>query len=150
MAKIKLTRDFREFISILNSNDVEYLLVGGYALANYGYVRYTADMDIWVSPTPDNSERVSASLQSFGFSADSVPPEKFQDEKTIFRMGVPPVRIDLLTSVSGLEFPPSYAKKETADSSGIEVNVIALDDLKANKKASGRPKDLGDLDYFSG
>jgi len=146
MDTIKLTRDFREFIDLLNSNDVEYLLVGGYAVGHYGFVRYTADIDIWVGSTSSNAEKLSATLQKFGFSAESVPAEKFLAEKTIFQMGFPPVRIDILTTVSGLEFASSFAKRERAISSGTEINVISLDDLQTNKLASGRPKDLGDLD----
>ena len=146
MATIKLTRDFREIIDLLNSNEVEYLLVGGYAVNHYGFVRYTADMDIWVGSSPSNAEKVSATLQTFGFSAESVPAENFQDEKTIFQMGVPPVRIDLLTTVSGLEFGDCFAKRELATSAGTKINVISLADLQTNKRASGRPKDLGDLD----
>lgn len=146
MAMIKLTRDFKEFIDLLNSNDVEYLPVGGYAVNHYGFSRYTADMDIWVGSTARNTEKLSKTLQQFGFTAESVKPEKFQEEKTIFQMGVPPVRIDILTEVSGVEFCSCFARRERTVSSGTEINVISLEDLKANKRASGRSKDLGDVD----
>ena len=149
MATIKLTQDFKEFVRLLNDHEVEYLLIGGYAVNFYGYVRYTGDMDIWVALDPSNAKKLSATLQAFGFSANKVSEEIFLDEKKVFQMGFPPFRIDILMGVSGIDFPTCYAKRVVEPIDGIPVNVLSLEDLKTNKRASGRPKDIGDLDYFS-
>ena len=131
---------------MLNSHDVRYLLVGGYAVGYYGYPRATADMDIWVETRPENVAKVIAALEEFGFP--EVEPELFAKDKRVLRMGVPPLRIELLTGVSGVEFADCYAARLLANLGGVEVSLISLEDLKINKAASGRYKDLNDLEHL--
>ncbi len=149
MATIKLTQDFKEFVRLLNDHEVEYLLIGGYAVNFYGHVRYTGDLDIWVAVDPGNAKKLSATLQAFGFSAEKVPEGIFLCEEKVFQMGIPPFRIDILMSISGLEFSVCYARRIVEPIDGVVINVLSFEDLKTNKQASGRPKDLSDLDYFS-
>lgn len=146
MATIRLPRDFKEFLELLNSEKIEYLLVGGYAVGVYGYPRATGDMDIWVASNPTNADHLVRVLEKFGFSKGSVSRETFLRADRVLQMGVPPVRIDLLTGVPGLTFESCYPNRETIDVDGVSVSVIALSDLKRNKQASGRPKDQADLE----
>ena len=141
-----LPPDFREFLQLLNSHEVRYLLVGGYAVGFYGYPRATADMDIWVATDAKNVESVLAALSEFGFA--EVAPEVFAKEKQVLRMGVPPLRIELLTGVSGVEFENCYSQRTLVNLGGVEVSLIGLEDLKVNKAASGRHKDLNDLEHL--
>jgi len=133
---------------LLNSRRVEYLLVGGYAVGFHGYSRPTGDLDVWIAVSPENAERVRQALVEFGFSQENVPANLFTDPDRIVRMGVPPVRLEIITAISGVDFAPCYAGRVRAEIDGIPVNVIALDDLKANKRAAGRHKDLNDLEQL--
>jgi len=146
MATVKLPRDFREFLKLLNAHRVEYLLIGGYAVAYHGYARATADMDIWIFPTSQNATRTVAALRDFGFAPPELKPELFLEKGRIVRMGVPPVRIEIATSISGVHFDVCYAARQVATLDGVRVNLISLAHLKANKKAAGRYKDLDDLE----
>lgn len=141
-----LPPDFSEFLRLLNSHDVRYLLVGGYAVGYYGYPRATADIDIWVETRPENVAKVIAALADFGFTG--VEPEMFAKDKQVIRMGVPPFRIELLTGISGVEFADCYAARLVATLGEVEVSLISLEDLKINKAASGRHKDLNDLEHL--
>ncbi len=147
MATILLPPDFKEFLKLLNSSDVEYLLIGGYAVNYYGYPRATADMDIWVGVDPGNAQKVAAALQEFGFP--QAEARLFRETGKIIRMGVPPLRIEVLTSISGVDFSQSFANRSRATIDGVPVSLIGLDDLKANKRASGRSKDLLDLEQLN-
>jgi predicted nucleotidyltransferase len=149
MATVHLPPDFKEFLQLLNSRQVEYLLIGGYAVGYYGYPRATADIDIWIAIKPDNAEKVVKVLQEFGFGVEELTPDLFLEEEQIIRMGVPPVRIEILTTISGVSFEECYAARQVDVLDGIEVNLISLDHLKVNKKASGRYKDLNDLENLS-
>lgn len=146
MAVVNLPPDFREFLRLLNEHRVEYLLVGGYAVAYHGYPRATADMDIWIARTPQNAERVVTTLQAFGFALPGLKVDLFLTEGQIIRLGVPPVRIELITGVSGVHFDECYAMRVVDILDGVPVNLIDLAHLKANKKAAGRHKDLDDLE----
>lgn len=141
--------DFKEFLSLLHSEGVEYLLVGGYAVSYYGQPRATGDMDIWINPTAENAARVAGALRRFGFSDSSIAPTDFTRPDQIFRMGTPPLRIELLTGVSGLTFSDAYSRRVSAEIDGQEVWVISVPDLLANKRAAGRRKDLDDADRLS-
>lgn len=145
MAKIRLPRDFKDFLELLKSHQVEYLLIGGYAVGYYGYPRATGDMDIWIAIHPRNAARVVAALKEFGFDVPNLSVNLFLQENKITRMGIPPMRIEILTTISGVSFAECYAKRTTTIIDGIEINLISLPDLKINKKASGRFKDLSDL-----
>jgi hypothetical protein len=149
MAMIELPPDLSEFLRLLHSHDVEYLLVGGHAVGFYGYPRATGDMDIWVHPTPENAAKLVEVFIAFGYSPQSVNSEIFLDPNRVIRIGVPPVCIDVITTVSGGEFASCYERRNQQAISGTPVNLIALDDLKKNKKASGRPKDIDDLENLS-
>jgi hypothetical protein len=146
MDMILLPQDFREFLQLLNSHGVRYLLVGGYAVGYYGYPRATADMDIWVATDAENVSNVIAALAEFGFTG--IEPELFEKEKQVLRMGVPPLRIELLTGVSGIDFEACYPARTSAHLGEVEISLISLEDLKTNKVASGRYKDLNDLEHL--
>ncbi|OHB85148.1 MAG: hypothetical protein A2V98_25585 [Planctomycetes bacterium RBG_16_64_12] len=146
MATIPLPPDFKDFLQLLNSEKVEYLLVGGYAVGYYGYPRATGDMDIWVAATRQNAERIARFLREFGFAAETVSPELFLEKGRIVRMGVPPLRIELLTGASGVDFSECYSDRKRDVIDGVEVSLISLEHLKLNKKAAARAKDLNDLE----
>ena len=146
MEQIEFPQDFNEFLKSLNDHHVDYLLIGGFAVALYGYPRATADMDIWVSRHRENAERLVSCLREFGFDTPDLTPELFDDPNRIVRMGVAPVRIEILTEIDGVEFEECFRRAETRVVEGTDVSVISLDDLKINKRASGRPKDLDDLE----
>ena len=146
MATIRLPNDFSEFLRLLNSNGAEYLLVGGYAVNYYGYSRSTGDLDVWISPLEQNRTKVAKALQQFGFA--STTPEMFGQPDQVVRMGVPPLRLEILTSISGVEFADCYRRREIVDIAGLAVPVIRLDDLIRNKRAAGRLKDLADLEQL--
>jgi hypothetical protein len=146
MAIPRLAGDFREFLKLLNSNSVEYLLIGGYAVGIYGYVRATNDLDVWVRRDLKNALAVENALREFGFAGPSLSHELFLAENNVVRMGVPPMRLEILTSISGVDFEQCYAEKFLIEIDGLEVPVISLHRLRDNKLASGRAKDLADLD----
>jgi predicted nucleotidyltransferase len=131
---------------LLNSGGVEYLIVGGYAVSFHGYPRTTADLDLWVSTAPANAARLSSALLAFGFPSAAVQSVDLTQPDRVIRMGNPPLRIEILTGVSGLRFDAAYARRVQAVIDGAPVNVIALEDLKTNKRAAGRPRDLNDLE----
>jgi hypothetical protein len=141
--KIRLQADLKEFLSLLASNRVEYLLIGGYAVGYYGYPRPTGDMDVWIAISPQNAKRVVSALSQFGFTA---PIQKFLEEKSVVRMGVPPFRLEILTTIDGVSFSECYAARNSVVIDDVEVSLINLHDLRVNKKASGRLKDLSDLE----
>ena len=145
MATIHLPPDFKDFLQLLNSHQVEYLLIGGYAVGYHGYPRATGDMDIWIAIHPQNAEKVVAALREFGFDLPELQVEMFLEEKQVIRMGTPPLKIDITTSISGVSFAECYAERIVETFDGIPVNVINLNHLKTNKKASGRLQDLTDL-----
>ena len=133
-------------MKLLQENDVEYLLIGGYAVGYYGYPRATQDLDIWISVTPENASKLIETLQAFGFPTTDIQPNLFQQDNNIIRMGIPPMRIELLKEISGVEFESCYAQRIVSKIDGQQVNLISLKQLKKNKEASGRYKDLDDLE----
>jgi hypothetical protein len=143
-----LPPDFKNFLRLLNENAVDYLLIGGYAVAYYGYPRATADMDVWVAIAPANAQRAVQALREFGFDVPELSAELFLVPDKVIRMGVPPVRIEVLTTISGVSFDECFRQRTIAEIDGIPVNLISLEHLKINKRASGRLKDLADLDYL--
>jgi len=148
MATIPLPPDFSTFLKLLGEHEVEYLLIGGYAVGYHGYVRATADMDIWISRDQATAERMVTVLKAFGFAVPDLNAALFLDPDCIVRMGVPPHRIEIMMFVDGVEFEACYAAREIATWDDVRVNVISLEHLKQNKRASGRLKDLADLDYL--
>jgi predicted nucleotidyltransferase len=148
MAKIELHPDFKDFLRLLNSHGAKYLLVGGYAVGYYGYPRATGDMDIWVAVNEENAKKAVTVLREFGMPEKEVVPALFLEKDKIVRMGFPPVRIEVITGASGVEFDDCFNRRETIEIDEIRVNFISLEDLKKNKKASGRHKDLEDLEHL--
>ena len=142
----KLPKDFKEFLSLLGSHGVRYLLIGGYAVGYHGYPRATGDMDIWIALHPENAQKVVDTLREFGFDTPDLGPDLFLQDDGMVRMGNVPLRIEILTSISGVTFDECYSNRVDDTLDGIEVSIISLADLKANKHASGRYKDLMDLE----
>ncbi|RLA40576.1 MAG: hypothetical protein DRR42_25710 [Gammaproteobacteria bacterium] len=141
-----INRDFKEFIELLNKNDVKYLVVGGYALAFHGHPRFTKDIDFWVWVDKKNAEKIMKTLRDFGFSSLDIKEEDFLKPDYVVQLGQPPARIDLLTSVTGLEFEECYASRVHVELQDIEIDFIDLENFKKNKKAVGRHQDLADLE----
>ena len=145
MAKIELHPDFKDFLRLLNSHDVRYMLVGGYAVGYHGYPRATGDMDIWIETSESNSKKLASAFREFGMPTETISEDLFLEPNKVIRMGVPPVRLEVITSASGVDFNECYANREVIEIDGIPVNFISLHDLKKNKRAAGRHKDLEDL-----
>ena len=145
---IHLPPDFKEFLRLLNEAEIEYLLIGGYAVGYYGYPRATADMDIWVAMHQQNAEKLVAVLKEFGFGVPELSVELFLTPDQIVRMGIPPVRLEITTTISGVDFATCYADRKIDLLDGVEVNLISIEHLKLNKRASGRYKDLNDLEHL--
>ncbi len=141
-----LNPDFREFIELLNANGVEYLVVGGYAVGYHGRPRYTGDIDFWIAVSADNSQKMLQTLREFGFGSLAITADDLQKEDIVIQLGYEPNRIDILTSVTALSFDDCFLRSIKANFDGLLVNFIHLDDLKKNKAATGRGKDLGDLE----
>lgn len=142
---IELPPDFKEFLRLLNFHRVEYLIIGGFAVGFHGYPRSTSDIDVWVSKSPENAQRIVAAIREFGFSTPNLTPDLFLQQRKIVRMGHPPVRIEVMNEIDGVSFEQCRAGCVATNVDGVPVSVIGLADLKSNKQASGRPKDLDDL-----
>ena len=141
-----LNQDFKEFIQSLNDNGVRYLVVGGYAVALHGYPRYTKDMDVWVEMTAENASKIVKALNQFGFGSLDLKEDDFIVPDQIIQLGYPPRRIDILTTLPGVEFSKCYPSHTTVDVEGVAVNFIDLENLRKNKRATGRYQDLADLE----
>lgn len=150
MATIRLPDDFRDFLRLLNSHRVEYLLVGGYAVCYHGYYRNTGDMDLWIAVRPDNAARMVQLLREFGFDVPDLSEAMFLQKGRMIRMGIEPVRIEILTEISGCDFSECYQRRIQGRLDGVPVNIIGLADLIKNKQQSGRLKDLDDARKLSG
>ena len=143
---MQLPPDFKDFLKLLNLKQVEYLLIGGYAVSYYGYPRATGDMDVWIAINLENAMRMVEVLKEFGFNVIDLSADLFLQENKIVRMGNPPLRLEVLTTISGVDFSECFEQRFVAKIDDIDVNLISLRDLKLNKKASGRFKDLNDLE----
>ena len=141
-----LTKDFKEFLQCLNAHGVEYLLIGGHAVGYHGYPRATGDMDVWIAVHEENARNMVRALRAFGFDLPDLSPSLFLQKDRIIRMGVEPNRIEIQTGISGVQFSHVYPRRVVAVVDGVSMNIIPLEDLKRNKKASGRHKDLADLE----
>ena len=142
----KLPQDFKEFLLLLNEHEVEYLLVGGYAVALHGYPRYTGDIDFWVNISEVNAKKLVAVIKEFGFNLPELSTDMFLDPIRMTRMGREPVKIEILNSISGLSYDEGKSGALTIEIDGVKVPVIGLKELRKNKRASGRAKDLADLE----
>lgn len=149
MAMIRLPQDFKDFLKLLDSKQVEYLMIGGYAVSYHGYPRSTGDMDIWIAVGPQNAAKIVEVLKDFGFSEKNLSVDIFLKKDQIIRIGMPPIRIEIMTSISGVDFANCYKQRITDTIDGVEVNLINLEDLRKNKRAAGRHKDIDDLESLS-
>ena len=140
-----LNKDFKEFAALLNSTGVEYLIVGGYALAAYGHPRYTGDLDIWLRRDDQNIARLLEVLEKFGFGSLGLAAGDFLKPGSVVQLGYPPARIDLLTDIDGVDFEACRATRAMVSWDGIELPFIGLEEFRVNKRAAGRDKDLMDL-----
>ena len=145
-----LSQDFKEFIQSLNDSQVRYLIIGGYAVAFHGHPRYTKDMDVWIAIDPDNAARMIKALEQFGFGSLGLKPEDFLAPDQIVQLGYPPNRIDVMTSIGGVDFDECYAARLQAEIDGAKVNFIDLENLLRNKRATGRHQDLADVENLEG
>jgi len=143
---MELDKDFKEFIQLLNEHKVSYLVIGGYAVNYHGYPRYTKDIDIWIEMSLDNANRMIQALQEFGFASVDLQPQDFMVSDQVIQLGYPPNRIDLLTTPDGVDFATCYAARLEIEIAGVLVNFIDLENLRVNKRASGRLQDLADLE----
>jgi len=138
---------YKELLQLLNQFEVEYLIVGGYAVMKYGEPRYTKDLDVWVHNSAQNSVRVVEALKKFGapLDHDGISAETFAGKQVVYQIGVAPVRIDILTEITAVDFHDAWKKKVASSFFGVPVHFISLDDLVTNKRALGRSSDLMDL-----
>jgi hypothetical protein len=138
--------DFRDLLALLNEHKVEYLIVGGYALAFHGAPRFTGDIDIFVRPRQENARRVLQALAAFGFEFPNLTVDDFQNPNQVVQLGVPPVRVDLITSLTGVSWEEADASKEPGHFGDVPVHYIGRAQYIANKRATGRKKDLADIE----
>lgn len=141
-----LNKDFKEFIGLLNENSVRYLIIGGYAVALHGHPRYTKDIDIWVEGTKKNAKKILKTLEAFGFGSLDITKEDFNKPDQVIQLGYPPRRIDLLNNLEGVHFEECYNARIAVEIDDITADFIDLENLKKNKRASGRHSDLADLE----
>jgi hypothetical protein len=141
-----LNKDFREFIESLNSNKVQYLIVGGYAVGLHGHPRYTKDLDIWLLISGENADYIIKALDQFGMGGIGLKREDFLKEDEFIQIGYPPNRIDLVLSCDGVDFITCYQSRLVIDIEGLPISFIDLENLRKNKKATGRLQDLADLE----
>ncbi|MFA5803007.1 MAG: nucleotidyltransferase [Melioribacteraceae bacterium] len=141
-----LTKDFREFLQLLNEHQAEYIVVGGQAVIYYGYIRFTGDLDVWINNTETNAQKMITVLNEFGFESLGLSKMDFMENDAIIQLGYEPDRIDIMTSIAGLDFVTSYKRAVKTEYDGEEIFLLSFDDLKINKKAAGRLQDLTDLE----
>jgi predicted nucleotidyltransferase len=141
-----LNKDFKEFIQSLNDNQVHYLVIGGYAVALHGHPRYTKDMDVWIEMKPENAKQITKALEQFGFGSLGLKADDFLVPDQVIQLGYAPNRIDLITTLEGIDFENCYASRVEVKIDDVTVNFIDLENLKRNKKATGRYQDLADLE----
>ena len=138
--------DFRELLALFNANQVDYMVIGGYALAFHGAPRFTGDLDIFVKPDPENARRIVESLDQFGFKSVDLSVDDFQAPDQVVQLGVPPVRVDILTSITGVSWAEAASGRVEGKYGEIPVYYIGREQFAANKRATGRKRDLADLE----
>ena len=143
--EIRLEEEFREFLKSLKDNDVQYLLIGGYAVILSGHVRNTMDLDISIAASNENADRMVNALRDFGFDVPNLNAELFTKPRNVVRMGFPPIKIEIINYLEGVEFENAYANRRVVKVGDLEISLINVYDLIANKKAVGRPQDVADV-----
>jgi len=144
-----LHRDLREFVALLNSNEVDYLVVGAHALAYHGHPRYTGDLDLFVRACEANAQKLERVIVAFGFEDTGLRADDFLTEGAVIQLGIAPNRIDLLTGLTGVLFDEAWEERIEAELDGVPVHMLSKPHLIRNKKALGRPKDLADVDSLN-
>ncbi len=143
---MEVQKDFKELLELLNEHKVEYMIVGGYALAYHGAPRFTGDIDIFVHPSHENAKNILSALDDFGFGSLNLTIDDFQDPNSVVQLGVPPVRIDIITSISGVTWEEANIGKKEGFYGDVPVCFLGREQYITNKRASGRKKDLADLE----
>ena len=143
---MEIQQDFKDLLELFNAHKVEYIIVGGYALAFHGAPRYTGDIDIFVKPDDENAARIMSALEVFGFGSVGLAAQDFERPGQVVQLGVPPVRIDIITSISGVSWDEAFSNRAAGQYGEIQVHYIGHEQFIINKKAMGRKKDLADLE----
>ena len=143
-----LNSDYKDMLQVLLDNGVKFLLVGAYAMGVHGYPRATGDIDIWIEPSAENSERVYRSMASFGAPLHEIDEATFATPGIVFQIGVAPRRIDIITAISGVEFDDAYQQRQIVEIEDLSIPILSLGDLIRNKRATGRDKDRLDADQL--
>jgi hypothetical protein len=143
---MEVQKDFKELLELLNEHKVEYMIVGGYALAYHGAPRFTGDIDIFVHRAHENAKNILSALDDFGFGSLNLTIDDFQDPNSVVQLGVPPVRIDIITSISGVTWEEANVGKKEGFYGDVPVYFLGREQYITNKRASGRKKDLADLE----
>jgi predicted nucleotidyltransferase len=146
---MQLSTDMKRLLELFREFEVQYALVGGHAVNYYGYVRATQDMDLLVLPTTENAERIMDALSAFGFGGAGIPRELFERGRGAVHLGVEPNRIDILTSLKGVDNAAIFAGAQVVEVDGVAVTIISLEDLLKVKRSSDRPRDLADADELA-
>jgi len=141
-------KDFSDMLRIFNEENVQYLVVGGFATILHGYTRITKDIDLLVWPNPENAVRVMRALEKFGAPMSNISVADFEKEGTVFQIGVAPIRIDIITQIIEINFENAYRNAEITDINGLKIPLISIPDLIKNKKAAGRRQDLDDAEHL--
>jgi predicted nucleotidyltransferase len=144
--ELELAPDFKELLKLFNQKNVKYMLIGGYAVSIHGFVRATNDIDLVVSNDAENARNIVAALAEFGFSSGSLSEEHFTEGKQVVRMGVEPIKIEILNYLEGPGFAGAYERRKTVHVEDIKIDVISLEDLYANKAAVGGQQDIADIE----
>ena len=145
-----MNRDFAEMLAALSAAGAEFLIVGAHALAAHGRPRATGDLDLWIRATPENARRVWQALSAFGAPLDELRLEDLSTADVVFQIGVVPARIDILTSLTGLDFDQAWQRRQTLEVDGLTVAVLSREDLIRNKTALDRPRDRADIEDLEG
>ncbi|MCJ7776920.1 MAG: nucleotidyltransferase family protein [Sedimentisphaerales bacterium] len=143
---MEIQKDFKELLELFNAHKVEYIVVGGYALAFHGAPRFTGDIDLLIKPDAQNAHRILAALKDFGFGSSNLCESDFVQMGNVIQLGAPPVRIDIMTSLTGVDWKKAQAGKVAGDYGGTAAYFLGKKEFILNKKALGRKKDLADLE----
>jgi hypothetical protein len=143
---MEVQKDFKEFLALLNAHEADFMIVGGYALAFHGAPRYTGDIDVFIKPDSKNAQLIMKVLEELGFSSLELSIDDFKKEDSVVQLGLPPVRIDIITSISGVTWEQADASKEPGKYGEVPVFYIGKNQYVANKRAIGRAKDIADIE----
>lgn len=143
---MEIQQDFNDLLKLFNAHNVDYMIVGGYALAYHGFPRYTGDIDIYIKPDIQNASKIMIALEKFGFGSVGIEQKDFENPNKVVQLGVPPVRIDIITSMTGVSWNKAYSQSLDGKYGDTPVKFIGLKELILNKRAMGRSKDISDLE----